>query len=74
MDKGKDVVMVMDMYACYNFNLYSAYNLQWILPFTTRTWKTTKYLTYEFLVMQYMYQLHLHNALKWVSNKDLRFM
>ena len=26
------------------------------------------------LVVQYMYQLHLHNALKWVPNEDLGFM
>ena len=28
----------------------------------------------ESLVVQYTYQLHLHNALKWVPNKDLGFM
>ncbi|RVW31501.1 Copia protein [Vitis vinifera] len=31
-------------------------------------------LTYESLVVQYMYQLHLHNALKWVPNEDLGFI
>ena len=29
---------------------------------------------YESLVVQFMYQLHLHSALKWVPNKDLGFM
>ena len=29
------------------------------------------FLTYESLVVQYMYQLHLYHTLKWVLNEDL---
>ena len=31
-------------------------------------------ISHESLVVQYMYQLHLHNALKWVPNEDLGFI
>ena len=30
--------------------------------------------TYKSLVVQYIYQLHLHNAVKWAPNEDLGFM
>ena len=32
------------------------------------------FLIYEFLVVQSMYQLHLHNAPRWVPNLELGFM
>ena len=32
------------------------------------------FLIYEFLVVQSMYQLHLHNAPRWVPNVELGFM
>ena len=32
------------------------------------------FLIYESSIVQFMYQLHLHNALKWFPSKDLGFM
>ena len=37
--------------------------------------QTAKYFSFpHFLVMLYMFLLHLHNALKWVLNVDLEFI
>ena len=32
------------------------------------------FLIYKSFVVQFIYQLHLHNTLKWVPNEDLGFI